>query len=138
MDRRTFLRLFGTGIATATITPGLLLANSANGEPRYYTRENPGKWAKKIDGHMPHIEIIRNGGHSMVKVTTSHEMKGFEHYISSHVILDEHFRPMGEYRFNPEREKAPISQFHLGAYRGKINVLSVCNKHDTWLNTATV
>jgi superoxide reductase len=40
--------------------------------------------------------------------------------------------------FNPDKDKAAISTFTLENYSGAIYALSMCNKHDLWLNSATV
>ncbi|MFL0803321.1 MAG: twin-arginine translocation signal domain-containing protein [Agarilytica sp.] len=140
MDRRDFFKVAVAGTA-ATVVGAPQIANAAH--PRmvggvYYTKAVPGRWAKKVGGHMPLIEISRAEGEVSVKVTTPHEMKGHEHYIVKHVILNENFEFLVEKMFDPTKEFSPVSEHKLGAYEGKLNVLSVCNKHDTWLNSATI
>ncbi len=140
MDRRDFFKVAIAGSA-ATVVGVPQIANA--GHPRmvggvYYTKEVPGRWAKKVDGHMPLITVSTKNGEVSVKVTTPHEMKGHEHYIVKHVILNENFEFLDEKMFDPTKEFAPVSEHKLGAYKGKLNVLSVCNKHDTWLNSTTV
>ena len=65
-------------------------------------------------------------------------MKGYEHYIVKHIVLDKDYNFITEKVFDPAKDKAPISEHDLGAYKGEVNVLSVCNLHDTWLSVATV
>jgi superoxide reductase len=65
-------------------------------------------------------------------------MKGFEHYIIKHVLLDKNYKFIDEHLFNPEKDKAAISTFTLDQYNGAIYVLSLCNKHDLWLNSASI
>ena len=65
-------------------------------------------------------------------------MKFYEHCIVKHVVLDSDFNFIAEHMFDAKKDKAPISEISVGNYRGVVNVLSVCNKHDTWLNTAKV
>jgi len=36
------------------------------------------------------------------------------------------------------KDKAAISELSLGQYSGPVHVLSVCNKHDTWMNVTEV
>jgi len=64
-------------------------------------------------------------------------MTGYKHYIVKHQILDNSYRFLDEKMFDPMKDKAPVSEFDLGNYCGKFYVLSVCNKHDSWMNSAT-
>jgi superoxide reductase len=54
------------------------------------------------------------------------------------MVLNDQFEFITENMFDPMKDKTPVSQFSLGNYSGRIHVLSVCNKHDTWLNVADV
>jgi len=65
-------------------------------------------------------------------------MKGCEHYIIKHVLLDSRFQFLQERLFDPQKDKAPISTFEIKAQPGPIYALSVCNLHDTWLNMAEI
>ena len=65
-------------------------------------------------------------------------MDAYSHYIVKHIVLDKDFNFMTEHMFDPAEDKAPILVIAIGIYRAAINVLSVCNKHDTCLNTAEV
>ena len=78
------------------------------------------------------------GGKITVKVVTGHEMKGYEHYIVKHVLLDSKHKFLDEHSFDPTKDPAAISAFTLQDYSGKLYVLSLCNKHDLWLNEAEV
>lgn len=135
MDRRSFVRLSTIGAAFGIIAPSTVLSsvtNMAGGV--YYTKDAPGRWSKKVEGHLPLIDVSKN----KIEVTTPHGMHGFEHYIVKHMILDEKFEYITEKMFNPEKDKSAISVFDLADYSGKIHVISVCNKHDSWLNIANV
>jgi superoxide reductase len=142
MDRRKFIRFAFGGTAAAMVAPKLVLAASSSAANMagglYYTREAPGRWAKKIDGHLPNIGVLKRDSGVVVKVLTAHEMDPYAHYIVKHIVLDSNFNFIAEHMFDPTKDKAPISEISVGNYRGVINVLSVCNKHDTWLNTAEV
>lgn len=146
MDRRKFIRTAFGGAAAGLIAPSLVMAGSNKSAASssmmaggvYFTKANSGRWAKKVDGHLPNIEVLKSEGSTVVKIVTAHEMDFYGHYIVKHVVLDSDFNFFAENMFDPTKDKAPISEISVGNYRGVINVLSVCNKHDTWLNTAKV
>ncbi|MEZ0184877.1 MAG: hypothetical protein AB9Q23_00645 [Candidatus Reddybacter sp.] len=104
----------------------------------YFTKANPGSWSEKVGGHLPTIELVKSADDAVVKVATDHGMDAYAHYIVKHVVLDKDFNFIAEHMFDPTKDKVPISEISVGTYRGLINVLSVCNKRDTWLNTAQV
>lgn len=135
MNRREFIRLSVVGAVAGIIAPSSVLASApsmAGGV--YYTKDAPGRWSQKVEGHLPIIEVSG----SQIQVVTPHEMRGYEHYISKHMVLNDQFEFIAEKMFDPMTEPTPISQFDLGDYTGRIHVLSACNKHDTWLNVAEV
>ena len=135
MNRRGFIRLSALGATAGIIAPTSVLASSSNmAGGVYYTKDAPGRWSKKVGGHLPTIEVSEK----KIQVTTSHGMTGYEHYIIKHTILNDKFEFITENMFDPMKDKAPISQFDLGDYAGRIHVLSACNKHDTWLNIADI
>lgn len=134
MDRRDFIRLASVGSVFGIIAPKAVLANSSGmAGGVYYTKDAPGRWSSKAGGHLPIIEISKNKEGASLHIVTPHEMKGYEHYIVKHVILDKEFNFIAEKSFDPKVDKAAISDFVLGSYHGPVHVLSVCNKHDTWL-----
>jgi len=65
-------------------------------------------------------------------------MNDYEHYIVKHIVLNDKYEFIAENMFTPGKDAAAISEFSLGDYSGKIYVLSVCNKHDTWVNNAEI
>ncbi len=143
MDRRQFIRMGMTGVGAGIVAPQLVLASASASQATpaggiYFTKDAPGRWSKKISGHLPHIEIQKVDTNAVIEVTTGHEMKGFEHYIVKHVLLDKDFQFLKEHMFNPNKDLQAISKFTLNNYNGPIHVLSVCNKHDTWLNLAEI
>lgn len=136
MKRRDFVRLglAGAGLMTLNATP--LLAETKLAQPigaggLFYTKENAGRWASKVATHLPTVEIEK----STIKVTTAHEMNGFEHYIVKHVLLDKNYQFLDEHFFNPIVDKTAVSTFTLPNYSGTLHVLSLCNKHDLWQAT---
>ena len=50
----------------------------------YYTKNKPGRWKNLLKSHVPIIE--KNP--IILEITTPHEMRGFEHFIIKHIILD--------------------------------------------------
>ena len=136
MKRRDFMRLIlaGAGLTVLSATPVLAETKPAQlvgAGGLFYTKENAGRWTGKVATHLPTVEIEK----STVKVTTAHEMNGFEHYIVKHVLLDKNYQFLDEHLFNPTVDKAAISTFSLPNYRGMLHVLSLCNKHDLWLTS---
>lgn len=142
MKRRSFIQTLA-----ATGGAGLLMpAWAAAAAPRdclrsrlagtvFHTREAPGRWGAKVDGHLPQLKPERDsGGRLRIQVVTGHEMRGYEHFIVKHMLLDGDFNFIAERQFDPQQDPAPISSFELEDYSGTLYALSVCNLHDTWLN----
>ena len=142
MERRDFIRLGVASVGVSIVAPTMVLANSekqvTGASDIYYTKEDPGRWSGKVATHLPNIEIEKTGGKITVKVVTAHEMKGFEHYIVKHVLLDGKHKFLDEHRFDPAKDTAAMSTFTLQDYSGTLYVLSLCNRHDLWLNSAVV
>jgi len=143
MDRRSVLMM---GLAGAAGASGVLVAPRgvhAAGKPEalsspmagglYYTKQKPGRWAKKAGGHVPRVEL--EGG--KVRVLTPHPMNGFKHYIVKHVILDEKFQYISETLFDPATDK-PKSEYDAGRLNGDVYAVSMCNLHDLWLSAIRV
>ena len=141
MDRRYFIRFGIAGIGASIVAPQTVLATAKESKLAggvYYTKDSPGRWSKKAAGHLPHLAVEKSGSDNIIEVVTGHEMKGYEHYIIKHVLLDKDYRVLVEHMFNPLQDKQALSRFRLKAYSGPVHVLSVCNKHDTWLNMIEV
>ncbi len=140
MDRRNLIRLVGFGSVVGIIAPDVVLASSQSmAGGLYYTKDAPGRWSKKAVGHLPQVAVSKNDAGTAIQVITPHEVKGYEHYIVKHMLLDQEFNFIAEKMFDPATEKSALSNFELDkSYAGSINVLSVCNKHDTWLNVVEV
>ena len=139
MDRRTFITTGMVTTAAGVVVPQLALAadNSLNSPLAggvFYTQTSPGRWASKADIHLPQVQS--SGG--MVMVTTRHVMDGYTHYIVKHVLLDAKMNVLGEHRFDPMKDKAPVSEFEVKDYRGKAFALSMCNQHDLWVTEFTI
>jgi len=58
MDRRDFIRLSAYGTTAGIIAPTAVLASTASmAGGVYYTKDAPGRWSKKVAGHLPAIEV---------------------------------------------------------------------------------
>ena len=95
----------------------------------YYTKNKPGNKESVVQSHSPLLEINEN----TLSVSTPHEMKGYDHYIIKHIVLDSRFNIISEKVFDPATD-TPISKHNIMGYEDKLYVLSVCNHHDTWLD----
>ena len=136
MQRRSFIRIALAGAATGIIAPEIVLAspmgkkissNMAGGV--FYTKDSPGRWAEKAGSHSPIIEKVETG----VRVVTGHPMKPNDHWIIKHVLLDSDFKFIAENIFDPNKDKAALSNFSLAGQKEVVYALSVCNLHDSWL-----
>lgn len=140
MDRRSFVRFDVAATAAGVIVPVTSFAvetmNGAGGI--YYTKDQLGRWAKKAGGHVPHINLQKNGSESIVEIITPHEMNKYEHYIVKHILLDQDYQFIAEHMFDPSVDMQARSEFKLDDYHGTVFALSVCNVHDTWLSMTEV
>lgn len=144
MKRRDFIRLSAMS-AGVSLLPSLAVAVNKESTPTptvtadiYYTKDSLGRWEGKAATHLPVIEVTKNPDDIVLKVTTPHEMKGYEHYIVKHVLLDKDHKFLGEHLFDPTKETTPVSSYTLKNYTGMVYALSFCNKHDLWLSSAEV
>ena len=139
MNRRHFLYT-GSAVAASALVPRIqaedypaapddntLLGNVI------FSADQPGRYAKKAQGHLPRITITKTPQGQTVQVETNHEMNGYTHYIVKHQLFDQNFTLLAEHMFNPKTEPKPVSEFHLKNYSGTLFVTSMCNKHDVWL-----
>ena len=150
MNRRSFFRLSIAGVASSVFLPQMVLSKSSDKEKMsqsletinspimagglYYTKDSPGRWEKKSGSHSPILSKTDSG----VSVLTGHPMNEGDHWIIKHVLLDSDFKFIAENIFDPAKDKAARSEFELTNQTGVIYALSVCNKHDTWVNVLEV
>ncbi|ATG89796.1 desulfoferrodoxin family protein [Methylomonas koyamae] len=142
MERRDFIKLSAAGAVAGLAIPAVVNAEAGKlpappGEV-FYTKDSQGRWNGKAATHLPVIETSKDGGKTNVKVTTPHELKGYEHYIVKHVLLDKDYKFLAEHFFDPTKDTVPVSTFSLDNYSGTLYALSLCNKHDLWLSSAEV
>jgi superoxide reductase len=144
VHRREFIQL-GFAASALLLSPGRSAAQSSIhvGGPLaggvYYTRESPGLWASLVREHVPKLESADGpGGSVTVTVTTDHEMDGYDHYIVKHTLLDRKFKVLGHKTFDPRRDRPESKYALLRGYRGPVFALSMCNRHDLWLDGIVV
>ncbi len=78
MERRQFIRRVFGGATAGLIAPGLVMASSAKSPAStssmaggvYFTEARPGRWGKKVSGHLPNIQVVKNATGSVLKVVT--------------------------------------------------------------------
>jgi len=138
-NRRRFLK---TGLAVAlgtTVASRLVSAKETvtATPPAFagviYTKENAGKWSKKVEGHLPLVTVKAGEVH----IHTDHSMSA-KHYIVRHTLVAKNGDVLGEKTFAPTDEEAK-SVFTLPAKaKGQFYATSFCNKHDFWLTPFTV
>ena len=141
MDRRNFIQLGFAGIGSTIVAPRLVLASASEQSMAggvYYTADAPGRWSKKVSTHSPNVEVGKGQDGAIIRVETRHAIDGYDHYIVKHIALDKDFNFITEHMFDPLKDKAAISELSLENYSGPVHVLSVCNKHDTWMNVTEV
>ncbi len=132
--RRTFIK--SSIVAASILALGKTVPTYAEGfsfSGVVYTKDNPGKWGKKIGSHLP--TITRDGG--SVTLRTKHPMSP-AHYIIRHTLVLADGTVVDGKTFSPTDTKA-ISTYELPAgYTGKIYGTSFCNLHDFWVNETVV
>lgn len=149
LNRRSLVKLAALGSVASGAVAASLRSAVAQEAPAaapfegslYFTEANPGRWSKKVKGHLPTIKVKKMDEGLSIGVVTAHEMKGFEHYIVKHILIDDNFKVLGEKLFNPVQEFQAKSTFELTGepYKGKkLYAVSVCNKHDAWLNSVEI
>jgi superoxide reductase len=135
-NRRAFLKsslAVAAGIAVSQVSP--VSADSVSlPKGLVYTKENPGKWSKKVGGHLPKVTVEGN----KVTVITTHGMTD-EHFIVRHTIVSRDGDILGEKTFYPSDTQAK-SVFELTGDNSKyvwetttLYATSFCNKHDLWV-----
>ena len=131
-SRRSFLKGALSVAAVATVTTStssnVFASENASMAGIVYTKENPGKWAKKVGSHLPSITIKGQN----VTVNTNHGMST-KHFIVRHTLVSKDGETLGEKTFTPDSEEATSSYTLPEGYKGKLYATSFCNKHDFWL-----
>jgi len=97
-----------------------------------YTKDQPGKWAKKVGSHAPIVSV--DGG--KVTVKTKHGMSE-KHYIVRHTLVSADGEVLGDKTFHPSDDEA-LSEYEVKPGTGTLYATSFCNKHDFWVTEFSV
>ena len=135
-DRRSFLKTSAVAVSVLALSQSGSAFASGGAAPFYagvvYTKDNAGKWAKKVGSHAPVVTVDGD----KVTVETQHGMAE-EHYIVRHTLVLADGTVVGAKTFTPTDK--PVSTYTLPAgYKGGVSATSFCNLHDFWLTTTTV
>ncbi len=133
MKRRDFVKASILGISGFALLKGeKVFAQPKGYSGIIYTKENPGKWAKKVGSHAPVITVKGD----KVIVETKHPMSE-AHFIVRHTLVLKDGTVLGAKTFTAKDK--PVSEYTLPkGYKGKIYATSFCNLHDFWLSETTV
>ncbi len=133
-NRRDFIKasLAITAGIVATNIPTAFANNHSFMKGVIYTKDNPGKWAKKISGHLPIFTVDGK----KITIETKHGMSA-KHYIVRHTLVTGNGEVLGEKTFYPSDEKA-LSVFKIVGEHSVLYATSFCNKHDLWVAEFTV
>ena len=93
-----------------------------------YTKENPGRWAKKSGSHSPVVTVKGK----QVTIETKHPMSE-KHYVVKHTIVSANGEVLGEKTFYSTDKKA-LSVFKIKGKHSALYATSFCNKHDLWVS----
>ncbi len=128
-NRRDFMKTslaITAGVVATNITPAFANKPSFT-KGVIYTKDNPGKWAKKVGGHLPIVTVDGK----KVTIETKHGMSE-KHYIVRHTLVSGNGEVLGERTFYPSDEKA-LSVFKIEVEHSVLYATSFCNKHDLWV-----
>ncbi len=131
-DRRAFLKtsmVVAAGAITSGVAPAMGTMAHKVMFPKgiIYTKEEPGRWAKKVGSHLPIVTV--DGG--KVTIETRHPMTE-RHYIVRHTLVSPDGTVLGEKTFYPTDKRA-ISEFEISGHHPLLYATSFCNKHDLWV-----
>ena len=136
-DRRDFIKASLAAAAAAAVygadqalacRPGCMMKGAMPGGI-IYTKDNPGRWAKKVGSHLPQVTVDGR----KVTIETRHGMSE-KHYIVRHTLVTDSGEVIGEKTFYPTDEKA-VSTFELPEKCSckMLFATSFCNLHDLWV-----
>ena len=133
-NRRDFLKTsfaVSAGMAATNITT-VFASTAAFPKGIIYTKNNPGRWAKKVGSHSPIVTVKGR----QVTIETKHPMSE-KHYIVKHTIVSGSGEVLGEKIFYPT-DKNALSVFKLEGKHSLLYATSFCNKHDLWVTKFSV
>lgn len=103
-----------------------------------YTRQNPGPWGDKVEGHVPRISWEKTENRLIVTVYVNHEMNAEKpHYIMWVMLKDGDGNLLGEKDLLSSDERAEVT-FELTNVPAKLVAYEKCNLHGVWMEEAVV
>lgn len=128
-ERRSFLKKTILLAGLALTTSRQAFASDATFPNNIvYTKNDPGKWEKKVGSHLPVVTVEGN----KVSVATNHPMTE-KHYIVRHTLVSADGKVLGSKTFAPT-DKEAVSVYEFSRTPGqKIYATSFCNLHDFWV-----
>ena len=134
MKRRDFIRISSLTLAALAI-PRVSKATGLNCFPPgvVYTKEAPGKWAKKVGSHAPKVKVEGR----KVTIETVHPMTK-AHFIVRHTLVSEAGEVLGAKTFTPEDKRACSSHEIPTGAGNKFFATSFCNLHDFWVTPFSI
>ena len=133
-DRRVFLKTSAVAVSALALagTRSSLAAEGCAVPGIIYSKDNPGRWAKKAGSHAPVVTV--NG--DKVQVETRHPMAD-AHFIVRHTLVLADGTVVGAKTFTPADK--PVSTYTLPkGYKGEVYATSFCNLHDFWLTKTAI
>ncbi|HHD64836.1 MAG TPA: twin-arginine translocation signal domain-containing protein [Desulfobulbaceae bacterium] len=133
-DRRAFLKTSAVAFSALALsrTSPVIASGGGGYIGIVYTKDNPGKWAKKVASHAPVVNVVG----SKVTVETKHGMSE-AHFIVRHTLVLADGVVVGAKTFTAKDK--PVSTYTLPqGYKGTLYATSFCNLHDFWLTEVTV
>ncbi len=98
-----------------------------------FTRQAPGSWAGKEEGHIPKIAWEKTENGLKVTINVHHEMNSEKpHYIMWVKLQDGKNNLLGEKEFQSSDKKAQAI-FELTEIPSKLKAYEKCNLHGTWM-----
>lgn len=153
MKSKYFLIVFA---AVFVLSLSIVLTNCSNEEPAaeettvkaepeakpvesiVYTRDDPGAWGGKEDGHVPQIVWEKTETGLKVTVSVNHEMSAEKpHYIMWVRLWDEQGQLLGEKEFQGGDEKAE-AVFEIEGAPSVLKAYEKCNLHGIWMEVVEV
>ena len=133
--RRQFIKGSLVAAGALALSGAKQASAAAGGLPSgiVYTRDNPGRWAKKVGSHAPKVSVKGQ----TVTILTAHPMSE-RHYIVRHTLVSADGKILGEKTFYPT-DKTARSTYQLPQNAGaRFYATSFCNLHDFWMTEFTV
>ncbi|MDH4263133.1 MAG: desulfoferrodoxin family protein [Spirochaetia bacterium] len=103
-------------------------SKNSDQEPKFYSKETPGKWDAQKETHIPVIEY--DEGLSQVKVSVP-VTPNPGHYIEVILLTDKNHKELAKKALGRSQLAEATFEVPLG-YHGKLFVVSKCNLHDMW------